>query len=90
MNLVKKYRTKPDDVEIISVTDAIYAFGRDWKSLPKWLETLYNKGGVVPCPQSIFFEDNEAKKNQYILYHPKTGDIEIISQRIFETRFEES
>lgn len=48
-----RYQKRAIIIEAIRCEQALYAFTKEWKSLPKWLAEHYEKGGVVVLPKGI-------------------------------------
>lgn len=48
-----KFRKKPVIIEAISVAEANYCAQHNWKGLPSWLVSQYDKGNIVFAPSGI-------------------------------------
>lgn len=42
-----KYRKKPVVIEAVQVNEALHKAEKNWKALPTWLSSAYEKGGIV-------------------------------------------
>jgi hypothetical protein len=87
-----EFRKKPVVIKAMRCRDAIQAFAKDWKALPKWLEAAYEGGGVVPTDHGIYLPTLEgsmlAGPNDWIVCGVK-GEVYPVKPDIFEATYEQ-
>jgi hypothetical protein len=86
-----KFRKIPVVIEAVQCRDALRAFCEDWKSLPSWLEKVYNGGGVVPTDRGVYLPTLEgsmlAQPDDWIICGVN-GEVYPCKPDIFEKTYE--
>lgn len=86
-----KYRKKPVVVEVIPVKYAIHAAYENWKDLPAWLQSAYERGDVIFCLDYVIVntpEGNHRGNWDDILIQGVKGEIYPCKPDIFEATYE--
>jgi hypothetical protein len=52
-NIIKKYKLKIEEVEVVKVSDILDTMKVDWYSLPDWFRDTYESGNVIITYHSL-------------------------------------
>jgi hypothetical protein len=88
---MRHFRNKPSVIEAAPVSEVLRDAEFDWRALPEWVRSAYDKGEIVFTPIAVYIKtpegDQRGDRDDWVIRDAQ-GDIYVRNARVFAAAYE--